>query len=421
MRIAYLIGEFPRFSHTFIRGEVDGLRARGVAIATHAIRPAPADELLSEHDRRAAAETWTILPPRWGELGAAHARAAASHPLRYVATLALALRLSAGGVRNGLWQLFYFVEAVALWDRLRTRGIRHVHGHFANVATGVALLVAHLGGRHWSWSFTMHGPTEFDDVTRYGLAEKVRRARFVTCISDYSRSQLMKLVEPEHWSKLEIVRCGVDLSEFAPLERDKGRGRFEVLCIGRLVADKGQHILIDAVDHLRRDGVDIRVTLAGDGPDRARLEDLVRTLDLREAVTFAGAVDHARVRDLYAIADAFCLPSFAEGLPVVLMEAMAAGLPVVTTRIMGIPELVEHGVSGELVPPGRVDALAAALRGLAADPARRVGYGRAGRAKVEADYDVRVSVAAVHDLYVRYLDTAARETTRARNGSPRMT
>jgi colanic acid/amylovoran biosynthesis glycosyltransferase len=421
MRIAYLVGQFPRFSHTFITREVEGLRARGVTVETHAVRPAPADELLSEQDRRAAAETWTILPPRWGELCVAHARAAVRHPLRYVATLALAFRLSAGGLRNGLWQFFYFVEAVALWDRLRTQGIRHVHVHFANVATGVALLVARLGGRHWSWSFTMHGPTEFDDVTRYGLAEKVRRARFVTCISDYSRSQLMKLVEPDLWSKLEIVRCGVDVSAFAPIERDEGRGRFDVLCVGRLVADKGQHVLIDAVDRLRRDGVDVHVTLAGDGPDRARLEDRVRTLDLRDAVTFAGAVDQRRVRDLYATADAFCLPSFAEGLPVVLMEAMAAGLPVVTTRIMGIPELVEHGVTGELVPPGRVDALVAALHALAVDPAQRRSYGLAGRAKVEADYDVRLSVAAVHELYVRYLDTAARETTRARNGSPSTT
>jgi colanic acid/amylovoran biosynthesis glycosyltransferase len=421
MRIAYLVGEFPRFSHTFIRSEVDGLRARGVTISTHAIRPAPRDELLTEDDRRVAGETWTILPPRWSELAAAHARAIRFHPLRYLTTLALALRLSSGGVRNGLWQLFYFVEAVALWDRLRTLEIRHVHVHFANVATAVALLVARLGGRQWSWSFTMHGPTEFDDVTRFALADKVRRARFVTCISDYSRSQLMKLVEPEEWPKLEVVRCGIDLSAFVPAERDGLSVRFEVLCVGRLVADKGQRVLVEAVDRLRREGVDVHVTLAGDGTDRHELEERVQTLALHDHVTFTGAVDQRRLRELYASADVFCLPSFAEGLPVVLMEAMAAGLPVVTTRVMGIPELVEHGVTGALVPPGRVDALAAALQELAVDPARRHSYGLAGRAKVETNHDVRVSVAALHDLYARYLDTAARETTRARNGSPSTT
>jgi colanic acid/amylovoran biosynthesis glycosyltransferase len=421
MRIAYLVGQFPRVSHTFITREIDGLRSLGVTIETHAIRPAPADELLTIQDRRAAAETWTILPPRWGDLARAHARAVTRHPVRYAATLALALRLSAGGLRNGLWQLFYFVEAILLWDRLRGRDIRHVHAHFANVATAVALLVAHFGGQRWSWSFTMHGPTEFDDVTKFALAEKVRRARFVACISDYCRSQLMKLVDPEHWAKLEIVRCGVDPSAFAPVERDGRSGRFEVLCVGRLVADKGQRVLVDAVSRLRHDDIDVRVTLAGDGPDRAHLEDRVSALDLRDAVTFAGLVDQGRIRDLCAAADAFCLPSFAEGLPVVLMEAMAMTLPVVTTQVMGTPELVDHGVSGELVPAGSVDALAAALHGLALDPARRLRYGLAGREKVESDYDVRVSVAALHDLYVRYLDATAFETTRPRNGSPSTT
>jgi colanic acid/amylovoran biosynthesis glycosyltransferase len=418
MRIAYLVSRFPALSHTFIAREIDGLRARGVDVAIHAIRPAPAHELVSAQDRRHAAETWTVLPPRWGELVQAHAYAAMRHPLRYVTTLALAFRLSAGGLRNALWQLFYFVEAVALWNRLRARRIHHVHAHFANVATGVALLVARLGGRHWSWSFTMHGPTEFDDVTRYGLAEKVRRARFVSCISGYCRSQLMKLVEPDQWPKLEIVRCGVDPSAFVPVERDGRPDSCEVLCVGRLVADKGQHLLIDAADRLCREGVDIHVTLAGDGPDRARLEDRAAALGLGTRMTFAGAVSQDQLRELYARADVFCLPSFAEGLPVVLMEAMASGLPVVTTGIMGIPELVEHEVSGELLPPGSVDALAAALRRLADDPHRRNRYGRAGRAKVEADYDIRASVAAINDLYARYLDTTAWETTRARNGSP---
>lgn len=405
MRIAYLVGQFPRYSHTFITSEVEGLRARGVTVATHAIRPAPAEELLSDGDRRAAAETWTILPPRWGELGAAHARAFARHPLRYFATLALALRLSAGGVRNALWQLFYFVEAMLLWDRLRARDIRHVHAHFANVATAVAMLVAHFGGERWSWSFTMHGPTEFDDVTQFGLAEKVRRARFVACISDYCRSQLMKLVPPEHWGKLEIVRCGVDTGIYEIVERKRRTDGIHVLCVGRLVADKGQTVLLDAIDHLRRNGVRLHATLVGEGPDRAELSRRTKELGLGDAITFAGAVDQEGIRKLYDEADVFCLPSFAEGVPVVLMEAMASGLPVVTTRVMGIPELVDHGMSGELVPPGRPDALAAALRCLAADPSRRVAYGLAGREKVAADYNISESVAALHGIYARYLET----------------
>jgi len=293
MRIAYLVGEYPRVSHTFIRAEVEGLRARGLDVATFAIRPAPPDELITAADRRAAADTWTILPPRWGELAAAHARAARRSPRRYLATLALALRLSAGGVRNGLWQLFYFLEAILLWERLRSEGIRHVHAHFANVATAVSLLVAHFGGRGWSWSFTMHGPTEFDDVSRYALAEKVRRARFVACISDYCRSQLMKLVEDEQWAKLEIVHCGIDPSTWEIPDR-AGRGSpLEVLCVGRLVADKGQSVLLVALAELRRRGEDVRMTFAGDGPERGTLVRQTERLGLVDAGPSEGSVGQA--------------------------------------------------------------------------------------------------------------------------------
>jgi colanic acid/amylovoran biosynthesis glycosyltransferase len=403
MRIAYLVGEYPRVSHAFIRREVEGLRDRGVAVSTFSIRPAPRGELLTAADRQAAAETWTILPAQWGALAAAHLRAAARSPLRYGATLALALRLSSGGVRAGLWQLFYFAEAIVLWDRLRSQRIKHVHAHFANVATAVSLLVASFGGEGWSWSFTMHGPTEFDDVTRYALAEKVRRARFVACIGDYCRSQLMKLVEPEQWAKLEIVHCGVDPSAYEVSDRDHSSGPLELLCVGRLVADKGQGVLLDALAALRREGIDVRVTFAGDGPERAALQHRAGRLGVAGAVTFEGPVSQDRLRRLYAAADVFCLPSFAEGVPVVLMEAMAAGLPVVSTRVMGIPELVEDGVSGELVPPGRPDSLAAAIRKLTAEPERRAALGRAARARVVAQYDVRTWVAALHGLYVRYL------------------
>jgi colanic acid/amylovoran biosynthesis glycosyltransferase len=350
-RVAYLVGNYPTPSHTFITREVDGLRERGVDVQTFSIRRTPPERLLTDADRRAAAETSTILPPPPGELLGAHVRALARRPVRYLGTLALALRLSAGGVRNGLWQLFYFAEAILLAERLHRRGIRHVHAHFANVATAVALLAAHHRPE-LTWSFTMHGPSEFDDVTRYAVAEKVRRASFVACIGDFCRSQLMKLVEPSQWEKLRVVHCGVDPRAFTPAERN-GRPGLHVLCVGRLVPDKGQSILLDALAELRSRGVGVTATIVGDGPDRAALEAQARGLD----VEFTGAVGQDRIRELYAAADVFCLPSFAEGVPVVLMEAMASGLPVVTTRVMGIPELVDE----VLVPPGRSDALADAL------------------------------------------------------------
>jgi glycosyltransferase involved in cell wall biosynthesis len=402
-RIAYLVGSYPAVSHTFIAREVEGLRARGVDVHTVSVRRTPPEQLLTDADRRAAGETSVILPPDPAELAGAHLRTLLRRPRRYLSTLALAARLSPGGARAGLWQLFYFAEAILLAERLRRRGIRHVHAHFANVATAVALLVAHLGEREGcTWSFTMHGPTEFDDVTRYALAEKVRRARFVACIGDYCRSQLMKLTPPGQWDKLEIVHCGVDPGRFAAVDRaERANGRLHVLCVGRLVPDKGQALLVQAIAAMRARGHDVTATLVGDGPDRPALEAAARPLD--GAVELAGAVGQDRIRELYADADVFCLPSFAEGVPVVLMEAMATGLPVVTTRIMGIPELVEDGRAGLLVRPGRPDELASALERLAGDPEGRAAMGRAGRDRVAADYDIARSVEALHTAFERHL------------------
>jgi glycosyltransferase involved in cell wall biosynthesis len=393
-----LVGYYPKVSHTFITREVDGLRARGVDVQTFSLRRTPDAEVLTDDDRRAAEETYVVIPPDPGALLRAHGRALARRPLRYLDTLRLALRTSAGGVRNGLWQLFYFGEAVLLADEFARRGIRHVHAHFANAASAVAMLAGHLGARDGlTWSFTMHGPTEFDDVTLYALGEKVRRARFVAVISDYARSQLMKLVEPACWEKLEIVHCGVDPAIFAPADRGGRAGALQLLGVGRLVPDKGQAVLLEAVRLARARGVEVELTLVGDGPDRAALEAAAGP-----EVRFAGAVGQDRIRELYARADVFCLPSFAEGVPVVLMEAMATGLPVVSTRIAGIPELVEDGVAGLLVAPGRADVVADALERLAGDPGLRARMGRAGRARVQDAYDIADAVRRLEGLFDRH-------------------
>ena len=219
-RVAYLVSAFPAVSHTFIARELDALRARGVDVVTMSIRKTPADQLLSAADRRSADETFSVFPLHKTRFVAAHLRAATTRPGRYLATLRLALGMSAGGVRANLWQLFYFAESILVWSECRRRGVRHIHVHFANVASAVALLAAEFGQQDgFRWSFTMHGYTEFDEVRRYALAEKVRRAAFVACISDFCRSQLLKLVEPDRWDKLVVVRCGLDAIEVRSLER----------------------------------------------------------------------------------------------------------------------------------------------------------------------------------------------------------
>ena len=358
-RIAVVCSRYPAVSHTFIAREVRALRERGLDVHTFSLRRPAADEPLSSADRAEGGRTTVLVPPRPARFVAAHARAAVTHPLRYLSTLAWSLRLGTGGLRALLWRVFYFAEAVLLWDECRRRGVRRLHAHFANVGSDVAMLAARLGGDGWAWSFTMHGCTELFDESPHRLPRKVCDASLVICNSDFTRAQLMKLVEREQWGKLHVVRCGVDPRAFAPPERRRQSGPLRVLSVGRLVPGKGHAVLLEALDRLRQQGIGTRTTLVGDGPERESLELLAAELGLD--VRFAGAVGRDELAAFYAAADAFCLPTFAEGLGVVLLEAMASGLPVVSTQVMGVPEAVEDGETGLLVSPGRADLLADAL------------------------------------------------------------
>jgi glycosyltransferase involved in cell wall biosynthesis len=246
----------------------------------------------------------------------------------------------------------------------------------------------------------MHGPTELYDVPGHRLAAKARAADFVVCISDFARSQLMGLLDEDGWDRLHVVHCGIDPDEYRPDPAPAGTPR--VLCVGRLVPEKGQAVLVDAIARLRERGVPVECTLVGEGPSRPALETAIRARGLDGAVELAGAVSQDEIRAHYAAADVFCLPSFAEGVPVVLMEAMAMEIPVVTTRIAGIPELVADGVDGVLVAPGRPDELADALARLAGAPDERRRLGAAGRRAVLERYDIRAIGPALRALFERH-------------------
>jgi glycosyltransferase involved in cell wall biosynthesis len=385
MRVAYICSEYPAISHSFVQREVLALRELGEEIETFTIRRTPPEKLLSELDVAEDRRTCAILPTGAGRLIGAHVRALARSPRRYASTLAAALTLGPAGARNRLWQLFYFAEAMIFRRELRHRRVDHVHVHFVNVAAWVTLLACLYERDRWTWSFTMHGPLEFDDVDFYKIPEKVSQAAFVACISDFARSQLMRLCAREDWAKLHVVHCGVTDVASSP-HGSPSAGTLQVASVGRLAPQKGFDVLLDALAEVRRDGVDARLTLVGDGPLRERLQQRAARPDLDGSVSFTGALSGEAVGAVLRDCDVFCLPSFAEGVPVVLMEAMASGLPVVTTRIMGIPELVEDGVEGLLVAPGRADLVAGALRRLAADPAERRRMGAAGMDKVRREY-----------------------------------
>jgi colanic acid/amylovoran biosynthesis glycosyltransferase len=416
VKIAYLCSEYPAISHTFVLREVEALRRLGAAITTFSIRRTHPDRLLSPADRAAAKTTVAILPPSWPRLLRAHLGLALRAPSAYLSNLALALRLAPPGLRGRLWQAFYFAEATMLWDECRRRGIRHIHVHLANAAADLALIATHIGNavepeQPWSWSFTMHGPTEFADVGHYRLAEKLRDARFVVCISDFARSQLMALSEPEIWDRLDVVHVGIPVDQFTRASLPAAERPPAILYIGRLVPEKGQAVLLEATALLAGRGHPVEVTLAGEGPLRPDLERRAERLGIAAQVRFLGAVGQDRLRELYETASIFCLPSFAEGVPVVLMEAMAMGLPVVSTRITGIPELIEDGVGGLLVAPGRPDELADRLESLLNDPALRRELGIRGREAVLREFDAERSATQLYKLFSERLLGPAPESS----------
>ncbi len=383
------------------------MRDLGLEVETFAVRRASPGEVLSRADREEFERTEALLPVRPLALLAAHLGALLRAPRAYLGTLRRSLGMSTGGARAGLWRLFYFAEAILLWRGCEQRGVRHVHAHLANVGSDVALLAAHFGrgaGADWSWSFTMHGSTEFYDVAEHHLAEKARDARFVTCVSHFTRSQLMMWVERDHWDKLHVVRCAVDLDVFRPPQRNGDRpGSFRVLTVSRLVLGKGLPVLLRAIADLRARDVPAELVVVGDGPELEACQAEADRLGIAPHVRFTGAVGQDEIRSHYAEADAFCLPSFAEGVPVVLMEAMAMEVPVVATRITGIPELIDDGHSGLLVTPARSDELTAALGRLAGSEEERRAMGAAGRRAVTESFDLDRIARELAGLYAERL------------------
>lgn len=406
--VAYLTGQYPKMSHTFIQREVAGLRALGVEVRTCQVRAAPPAQIAPDQEAEAAA-TFTILdaarlPHR---LAGAHLRLLLRAPGAWGRALRLAWRTRQPGLRAGLYQLFYFAEAGVLADHLHRIRAVHLHNHFADSSGSVAMLAAELAGL--PWSFTEHGPNLFFAPERWRLDEKVARARFVACISHFCRSQMMLFSDPAHWPKLEIVRCGIEPERYGTAPNRPAGAAPRLLFIGRLAAVKGVPVLLQALAQLAPAHPGLGLTLIGDGPDRAALAAQAAALGLSERVVFAGLQGEAEVAEALAAHDMLVLPSFAEGVPVVLMEAMASRLPVVATRVGGVAELVRDGESGLLVAPGDADGLSEAIDTLLNDPSRARRMGAAGRAFVLARHDVRQEAARLAGLIAAATRSAAPE------------
>jgi colanic acid/amylovoran biosynthesis glycosyltransferase len=396
--LAYLVSEYPGVSHTFILREIRRLRAMNSDIRVASInRCRRPTAQLTEEERQEMAATYYLK--RAGLSGAlrAHWFVLASRPIAYLRGLSFALRLAGGDIRRLLFAFFYFVEAVMLGRWMERQGLHHVHVHFANPAAQVALIASRVFAIRYS--LTVHGPDEFYDTQGHNLTEKVVGASFVCCISYFAISQLKLLSPPSEWSKFELAPLGVDPKVFAPCPFRFVPEPFEILCVGRLVAAKGQHSLIEAIDRLVHKDFRVRLRLVGDGPERKPLELEVRKRGLSEHVIFEGSVNQDRIRAFYRGADAFVLASFAEGVPVVLMEAMAMEIPCVTTYVGGIPQLIQNEVDGLLVAPSDVNALTFAIERLIGDPALRIRLATAARERVFKHYNLGTNVSRLRAIF----------------------
>jgi colanic acid/amylovoran biosynthesis glycosyltransferase len=397
-KIAYLISRYPAISHTFILREIVGLRARGFKIKTASVNPPdrPAAEMPKDEAEEYAG---TYYLKQHGIRGALIAHLSGlRHPRAYWKGFSAALCFGRSDFKQITYGLFYFTEALMLHRWMRAHGIQHLHVHFASAAANIGLLLRQFSNIHWT--LTVHGPDEFYDAKGQHLAEKMAWADGVICISHFAKSQLMQLSAPEHWHKYEVARLGVESQVYAAsTSRRDLNAPFTLLCVGRLTPAKGQRLLLNLAQRLKQEARPFKLVLVGTGPDEAGLKATTQQHQLENHVLFTGAQTPDQVRDWYQQADAFVLPSFSEGIPVVLMEAMAAGLPCITTRITGIPELIENGVDGLLVAPADEDGLYSATHILMDDRELGQQLGQMAQTKVKTQYNLTTNLDRLAKLF----------------------
>jgi colanic acid/amylovoran biosynthesis glycosyltransferase len=383
MRIGYFTNQYPAVSHTFVRREICAIEALGVTVLRYALRPGP--NLVDPQDKKEKTQTRYILSAGAGEIVRSCVGVLLTRPLAAVRAFVLAVKIGWRSDRGLLRHLGYMAEAAVLADWCRRDAIQHLHAHFGTNSAAIAMLTWRLSGI--PYSFTAHGPDEFERATLLSLDVKLEHAAFVVCVSAFGRSQYMRWTRPDLWQKIVVVHCGLDSSFFdSPLHPPPSTPRF--VCVGRLGEQKAQIVLVAAVRRLRDEGIHCEVVLAGDGPMRKLLENSIRLAGLQGEVTITGWISGDRVKAEISAARALVLPSFAENMPVVIMEAFALGRPVISTYIAGIPELVHPQKTGWLVPAGDEIALAKAMRDALNAPVEQLAaFGAAGRAHVIEQHD----------------------------------
>jgi len=356
-RVAYFINQYPRISHAFIRREMLALERQGIEILRIALRGWDAP-IVDPEDAQEREKTQYVL--RKGTLGllAAVVKTLVTSPSRFFAALTLAAKMGIRADRPLPYHFAYLAEACVILPWIKDFGATHIHAHFGSNSAEIVMLARVLGGP--PYSFTVHGPTEFDKPAALALREKILRSAFVVAISSFGRSQLYRWIDHAHWKKIEVVHCGLETEYFSGVPTPPPDVH-RLVCLGRLVEQKGQLLLIEAAARLKNKGLKFELVLVGDGEMRAEIEALIATYELHKYIRLTGAISTEKLREEMLAARGLVLPSFAEGLPMVIMEAMALRRPILTTYIAGIPELVRHGQDGLLFPAGSIDALTNAM------------------------------------------------------------
>jgi len=396
MQISYFINQYPKVSHSFIRREILALERQGFDIQRIALRGWDGDAV-DKDDIRELERTQYVLQQGALPLLTAVFRVLLTHPVQFFSGLKLAVKMGWKAERALPYHLIYLAEACLILPWLKVHSSRHIHAHFGTNSAEVVMLANALGGPEYS--FTVHGPEEFDKPQFLGLGEKIRRSAFVVAISSFGRSQLFRWVEHSYWNKVEVVHCGLEPAFYQGVSTEIPE-KLQLVCVGRLCEQKGQLLLLEAMKMLADRGVDFELVLAGDGEMRAEIEQLMVKYQLTSRVRITGWISSDQVRDEILASRALVLPSFAEGLPVVIMEAMSLRRPVLTTYVAGIPELVKHEKSGLLFEAGSVEALADAIQSILSMPnPALVQMGEAARLQVLLRHDIDVEASKLARLF----------------------
>ncbi len=402
MKVAYLVNYYPVASHSFIRREIIALEKKGVDVIRISIRKVPENYIVDTADETEQKKTAYVLNQSYIQIVSAFFFALWHNPFGLFAAAVAAIKMMQSSHRPKIFHFVYLVEACTVAKWVFKGGADHMHAHFGTNSAEVAMLAHYI--TQIPYSFTVHGPAEFDQPEYLGISAKVHKAAFVCAISSFGRSQLYRWIPHADWEKVKIVRCGLDLQYIDPPSPRPLPTR-RLVCVGRICEQKGQLLLVEAAARLAARGMDFELVLAGDGEMRGEVEDRIAALGLEGKVTITGWVDSREVYNQIRAARALVLPSFAEGIPVVLMEAMALERPVVTTFVAGIPELVRDGHSGWLLPASDIDQLTTAICDcLDAPDARIAAMGRAGREQVLRLHDITFETAKLASLFEEAVD-----------------